>query len=222
MTDDVRIRAEPARPESVRENDGAFTAGQAIGFGERPADRRRHAHRLEELGRDAQSAELRRVAVARQRHAGPEYPRHPIERSAGAPPIQEIGIGADVLVESLARVVGPQHHQPVGLRKRERPQQHRVHHRENRRVGADAERERQDDERVEERLLADVPDRVVDVGPHGAHLCLETETVVQSSRFSDGPASRRASDSPASTAGARRGVHCRPVVRCSRNSDSSR
>ena len=164
--DNGRVRAEPARPQPVRENHDALPAGLPVGRSEAPASRGRHAERVEEVGCYSAAADLRRVAAARQRHARARVRRHPLERRARPPPVLEVRIRGDVLVEPLTRVVGPDHHQPVGLRVGKRPQQHGVDDGEDRRVRSDAERQRHRRDRIEERLFRDAPEGVDQIVQH--------------------------------------------------------
>ena len=164
--DNGRVRAKPARPQSVRENHDPLAAGLAVGRGESPASRGRHAERVEEVGCHPAAADLRRVTAARQRHARAKVRRHPLERRARTPPVLEVRIRADVLVEPLTRVVGPDHHQPVGLRVGKRPKQHGVDDGENRGVRSDAERQRQRCDGIEERRFRDAPEGVDQIVQH--------------------------------------------------------
>jgi hypothetical protein len=59
-----------------------------------------------------------------------------------------------------ARIEVVEREEPFGLRKRQRFQQHRVHEREDRRVGADAEGQCQDDDQREPRLVDQTTNRV--------------------------------------------------------------
>ena len=63
------------------------------------------------------------------------------------------------LRQAHQRIGVPDEHQPVGVRVRQRPQQHLVEQAENRGVGADAERQRQDGDQREDRLLAERTER---------------------------------------------------------------
>ena len=120
-----------------------LTAGRAVRRGECAASRGRRRQRVEEFPGVTRAADLRRIAEAGQREARARIPGDPLERLARTPPVLEVRIRADVLVEPLPRVVGPQHHQPVGLRVGQRPQQHRVDDGEDRGIRADAERQRE-------------------------------------------------------------------------------
>ena len=75
-------------------------------------------------------------------------------------------IGRRAMIRSgPARGVMADAHQPLGLIERQGLQQHAVHDAEDRRRGADAERQRQNGRRGKRRLLPEGPGRVADVLP---------------------------------------------------------
>ena len=81
--------------------------------------------------------------------------RHQVERAAALLPVEKIRAGHRRVAELRhARV---ELHEPVGLRVRQRPQQHRVDDAEHRGIGADAERQRDDRDGGESRRLPEVP-----------------------------------------------------------------
>jgi hypothetical protein len=166
LADDGNIRAKPPHPEPVGEDDHALAAGLTVRSSEGASLQRLHTHRLEEFMGDASAADLRRIAALRQRDARAEVAGHPLERLTRAAPVVEIRIGSDVLVEALPGVVRPHHHQAVRVRVGQRLQEHAVDHREDGRVRADAQAERQNHQSVEERLLRDVSKSVPNVRPH--------------------------------------------------------
>ena len=59
------------------------------------------------------AADLRRVTDFGQRITAAGVGGETLERRVLAPPVVEVRIGPDILVETLSRVVGPQHHQPI-------------------------------------------------------------------------------------------------------------
>ena len=92
-----------------------------------------------------------------------KYARHALEGRALAAPVVEVRIRADVLVVSLPWVVGPQHHQAIGRRVRERLQQDGIDDGEDGRVRADSERERKHRGSCKHRLLAEPADGVNEI-----------------------------------------------------------
>jgi hypothetical protein len=65
--------------------------------------------------------------------------------------------------------VAPHHHDAIRIAIRQRPQDHRVDDAENRRVGADAERERQQRDERKARLLDERANREAKVLEEGGH-----------------------------------------------------
>jgi hypothetical protein len=134
-SDDVRVGAEPATPEFVREHDGCGW----IRGSEPPSRVGADAEYLEEVsGHLAGLDPLRGVIVAK--HGG--------GRPVGGEALEEILVGPEVFDVRHAEdvVLGPglrvgrhQRHQPLRVDIREGPQHHRVDDAEHRDVGADAQ-----------------------------------------------------------------------------------
>jgi hypothetical protein len=80
-------------------------------------------------------------------------------------PVEEVGIGGGVLQGvGCSRVDG---HEAVGLRIRQRVQQDTVDDREDGCIDADAQAERRDGDEREARILDQLPERVLQILPHG-------------------------------------------------------
>ena len=73
------------------------------------------------------------------------------------------------LIEPQRRKAAGDEHQPVRLRVSQRPEDHAVDDGEDRRVGPDAERQRQDGDEGESRRPQEVPDGVTEVLDQGGH-----------------------------------------------------
>ena len=69
-----------------------------------------------------------------------------------------------------------QNHDAIDVGVRKRAQQHAIEHAEDRRRRADAEAERQHDDRGEAGALPQGPDRVSHVPQHGSHRCSSRQT----------------------------------------------
>ena len=87
--------------------------------------------------------------------------------------LDQLGIIArrDREIDDVPRAqVLPDEHEPIGVRVRQRPQQHGVHHAENGGAGANAERERDDGRDAERRHLPQRPRRVAEVVKQCPHI----------------------------------------------------
>jgi hypothetical protein len=153
--DDRRIAAEPARPQPVAEHDGGRIRAAAV---KRVAEERTRAEHVEERGRHAGSLDRlglagagERVADVRQRGGALEARRLAAEVEHPARP-HRVG-------RTLGRPV-PQEHEPAGVGERQRPQERRIDDAEDGRVGADAQREREDRHGRESGRLAEPAHRV--------------------------------------------------------------
>ena len=132
---------------------------------EHASDLRRHAEEAEELIADDRGAQPLGLA-----DAGGVDRLHVEDRDAlgcvvAAAPGEEIGIWQRKVGAALT---GDAHlHQPIGIGKRQRPQQDGFDDREDGRRGADPERQRQDGDEGESRALQQQPDGVADVVGEG-------------------------------------------------------
>src|SRR5215207_2867324 len=77
--------------------------------------------------------------------------------------------------------------QSVGVCVGKRPQEHRVHGAEDRGIGADAEREGEDDDERESRALQEAPETVADILQQTVHGWLDEVGGGRSHRGFDGP-----------------------------------
>ena len=99
--------------------------------------------------------------------------RHERERAAVAPPVEVVGRRDRTEPAALARALLGERHHAIGARIRQRPPQHRVDDAEDRGVGADAERQREERDDRESRLPPQHPNaehrRPVELRPTCRH-----------------------------------------------------
>ena len=164
LADERRVAAEALPPEVVGENHDGRHSRAIVARARQPAEHRGEAHDLEVVPRDEPHVEADRVVVPLQG----EVPRGVLgdaaqRRDAGAEIVDLRHGEGDV---RLPRAIGrlPHVEQPVAVAVGQRLQQHAADHAENRGVGADAERQRDDDHRGERRAVTQGAQRVVQVG----------------------------------------------------------
>ena len=127
------------------------------------AENRPHTERLEEVGRDRRARHADAIAAAGQRDRALEVGRDLLERAGLLPPVLEVR-GRDAVARLRVHpIVLPDRHHPGGIAERQRPQQDRVDDREDGGVGADAEGERQHDDRGEAGTLPHQAQRVAKI-----------------------------------------------------------
>ena len=143
-----------------------FAARTLFGGREDAAADRRSAERLEEVRGDGGAANpLGLAGAVRDRElvlaVGGDRPQHP----AAVPEahVQRVGPGDDR--QPPLRLRAPEAHEAIGIRERQRPQQHRVDDAEDRDVGADADGQREERHHGEGGARAQGPHAVADVAP---------------------------------------------------------
>jgi hypothetical protein len=142
-TDDGRVAAETALPNLVAQNHGRRFWIRAFGGRKDAADHRRHAEHGKIRRRDELRNELDGIAEVGQ--VGPRFrERGEIieDRGAFSPP-NEIRGTNHIRSTGEPRIGFPYGDDSIRIVIREPLEEHRVHNRENRRVRADAERERE-------------------------------------------------------------------------------
>ena len=143
LPDDAGIAAVGPLPELVREDRHRRRVRHRVGRGEPAARQRLHVQRRHQLGRDQRrdrTARRLRVEVDGANRVGADRG----ERLVVVAELDELRQRHPELVEPEPRELAGDVLQPIRLRIGQRPQQHAVDDAEHRRVGADAERERQD------------------------------------------------------------------------------
>ena len=145
LADDRRVALERRAPEAMRQHRRARGLRAIIGGVEQPADHGPKAHHAEVRAADDAGADDPRLAETDQREVeGREVAEGRDGRDARAQVAQlrdrEVGVLAAPAFRALADV-----DQPIFVVVDERPQQHAADHAEDGGVGADAERQREDD-----------------------------------------------------------------------------
>ena len=128
----------------MADQDDARRSGVAVG--KIAAVDRLNAERRQEVAADPDGADALGIAAAGQVDALRAQGRQLLERGRAGDEIGDVAGRRRQAVEAGPPLhLGaelPRHDQPIGLRERQRPHQHRVDDAENRGVGADAEGER--------------------------------------------------------------------------------
>ena len=169
--DDVRSRAESVGPGAMTQQHDLI--GPAAGFlrGEEPAEVGRRAQQREQRGRDPR---------ARQRDGAGRTPPHHGARRIGRQLLERLRLLLEQRqrgVRNVQRRWRPNllplthAHDRLGVRIRQRPEQHPVDDAEHRRVGADAERQRRQHRQGEGALPGERARRVADVPKNSFHGC---------------------------------------------------
>jgi hypothetical protein len=172
----IRARTECASPQRVADEANGLGAGPVLLRQERAAYRRAHAQHIEEIPRNARRGKLLRIAQAGQVEVLVGERREPGKRAVLF--AQECRARKRKRLDRSRRIGLRRidQHQPLGMRVRQRPQQQRVGHAENRRVRADAQRQRDDGHQGEARALREHPDGVAEVSHYfHAHTIGTTE-----------------------------------------------
>ena len=165
----ARIRAEALRPEGMAQHHDRIAPRDLVLVGtEGPADHGAHAQQVEVVSRDELAEEDLGLAARVEAHGRPVVAEHALEHLA----VLGVVLPVEVRKRPEARVL------PVGRVDREQAvrfrhgdalQQQGVGHAEDRRIGPDAEAERQDREAREHRALQDHPYRVAKILPQRFH-----------------------------------------------------
>jgi len=163
LLEHVVTPAETALPHAVRQYDDEVVAGLVLGGREQAAERGPDAEHVEQVGRRVRADQALGLAPARERGSPAVEHGKGVERRAAVAVILDVQVRVPVLVEVDSRVGHPDHRDPVGVRVRQRPQQHAAGHAEHGRAGADAERQRDDRHDREARAAAQDAERVADV-----------------------------------------------------------
>ena len=160
----VPIAAKHALPETVAQHQHAAAPGLVLVGQEAAAQRDRHAEQVEQPAADGGALNLARFAGADHGEQARGVGFHLLEHPGVFPHAHEVG-GRDPVVPGAVRIQHPDLVQAAGIPERQRLQQHAVHHAEDRAVGADAERERNQRDGGKRRRSPQRPQRVADVLP---------------------------------------------------------
>src|SRR5262245_15289458 len=167
LTDNARLAPKPALPQRVAQNDDGRGAGTIFVIVEDPPDSGLHTQRREEVRGHMQTSQSLRLATARQVKAAPAIYTDMFKDFLLRTPVGEVGIGNQHYPEIWPVLAHP--NQSLGYRVRQRAQQHGIHYTEDRRVRADAERQRGDGNQGEAGLLHQHSRAVAQVLPQGLH-----------------------------------------------------
>src|SRR5262245_6530484 len=142
---DVRIGAESALPQTVFEHNHLIAPRLIFARQKYAPERRPYAERIEKAGGDAVTAESFRLMRSRQIEGAPDNGDEPLEAMILFTPVVEIaGRDRAVVVAALHGAPFIDHHQPLLMLKTERAQNQRIRDAEDRRIGRDPRRNRDD------------------------------------------------------------------------------
>ncbi len=164
LPDDRRVRAEPTRPDRVAQHHNICTARLLLFRQKRAADLRSDTEQRKQAGRDHRPFDALRTTVAGEVESQRVVRGELLEGVAPIAIVHVLAGGRRDLVDSGPMQIAPDHHQPVRVPIRQRAQDHAIHHREDRGVGADAESEREEHHRGEALVLAQRAERVAHIG----------------------------------------------------------
>ena len=165
LPDGVCLLAVQLLPRATTENNPTVAWRRVLGPGKATSDRGRHPEHVEELGGHEGADELRRFAGSCRHGEG--------QRAVSRDSLQRLLLPAQVDELSgrmiAARFVGGRRgdaDDAVGLVEGQRAQEHAIDHAEDGRVRADAERERDDGDQREARVLEEGANRVPEIVQH--------------------------------------------------------
>jgi hypothetical protein len=139
--DDRRITPEPPLPEAVRDDDHGPGRGSVFGGEERAAPSRRDAQQFEEVRRRDGVLHLFRL-VGCEVESAQRPRRHAVEHLILLLNISKIRQRERQRHQPLRRPCGRQQHETIGVCEGKRSKQHGISYAEQRGVGADPERQR--------------------------------------------------------------------------------
>ena len=156
LADDRRIPRVARFPDAVADQQDGWCAGAIVLRSEGSSERGCFTNEVEAVGRDIDARILFRVTVVgADVQTAVEHQRHPRKCLAGALQVVEV---LKRIAEGAASCITPvDPHDPIGFVEGQTPQQDRVHQREHRAVGADAQRERGDRREREPPILDEPP-----------------------------------------------------------------
>ena len=163
------VAAEARLPDAVGQDHVLVGVRLRLVLGEAAAEERLAPERGEERRRDRERPQLLRLAALGQVDAAAGEQRRVLDRGRLGLAIEVVGNRDAGLRQPHQRIGVPDEDQPVGVRIRQRPQERLVEQAEDRGVGADPERQGQDRDQGEDRLLAKRAEGVADV----LHGCLD-------------------------------------------------
>ena len=164
LADQRRIGLERRRPEAVGEDRRAGGVGAVVGGSEQAAEHRTQPHHLEVRAADDSGAHLPRFAQTDHRELDHREVAELGQRLHPALEVPQLGHREVGVLGGDAGRALPQIDQAVLVLVHQRSEQHAAHDAEDRRVGADPERERRDDGEGETLHAGQRAKGVADVG----------------------------------------------------------
>src|SRR5262249_30964408 len=152
-TRDVWITAEAPLPECITDHTDEILALRVFTFDKGASEQRADAEDFEEVGADTGHWQTFRFAVAGKIDGAVVVESDRFERTILFAIGSEVSLRHSPRCEAEFRTCLDQSHYAIGLTKRQRSQQNAVHETEDRGVGADAERECDDRNERDRRLL---------------------------------------------------------------------
>ena len=162
----IRRAAETALPQAVTQQHHRGPAGRVFLRAKCSPHHRVDAQQRKQSRRRVTRIQPLRIARAGQRDRRAARPLHRLKRLALRPPVHIIFIGSG---DRRVRRFFSDNHQPGWIVKTQRPQQNRIHHRENRRVRANPQRQSDHRDQREPRILPHHPrgiSQIVQQSPH--------------------------------------------------------
>jgi hypothetical protein len=170
LADDRTVAAEAALPELEGEDGGRIAPGLFVFRIEGAAEHRGDAQQRKERRRDGLAPQALGRGPLDERHVVLRVSGHGRERPVLRAPVDEVQRRGGEAVDVPGGVRVDHAHELRRLRVGQRAKHRGVHDRENGRVEADAEREREDGHGGKARALAESPQRVTDVLEELCHL----------------------------------------------------
>jgi hypothetical protein len=159
-----RVRGKTGPPGALVDHHDRGRIGPVVGLHQRAAEKRLRPEHGEQVSRRPDARELARFSGARQVVVVDGVSGHAGERPVARPPRRVIARGHfDARRAAHRGQVLPQQDKAVGLRKRQRPEEHGTDGAEDRRIGADAERQHRDGHGGEAGRRTQRAQRVTDV-----------------------------------------------------------
>ena len=160
LADDVGIGIEKPLPDRVAQNRDRRFAGRVFIRCRQPAQVRPRAEHPQQAGLCAHGVHPHRLIAAGEREVAALREGHLLEGMVLRAEIDVLAGGGPIAENADARRVQPDGRQAVGARIRQRPQEQRVHHAEDGRVGADPDGQRRHDDHGQPEVLAQGAQRV--------------------------------------------------------------
>ena len=155
--------------EAVTQDGYAGGAGLVL-FGEKPAAQRHpHTQHGEKIGVHFPQRGALGIAAGGEIHRNRRIGGQALEGAALLPPVRDVGIRTERVMDVPLVVIDANRYQPVGLGKRQRTKQHGVHGAEDGGIGANAQRQRQYRHRGDAGVLKQQPATVTEVGQNLTH-----------------------------------------------------